>query len=123
MATNTVPRANRAAPGTTNPQNPIVRNQSNGVFGWTRGAHILFSGGSVELAMATVVLATISARDNGDDEVVFGVKLGSVGGRVVEVVVEVVDEVVVVVVVVVVGVVVVVVVDLGGQPRSHFRVL
>ena len=119
MATNTIPRANRAAPGTTNPQNPIVRNQSSGVFGWTRGAHILFSGGSVELAMATVELVTNSARDNGDDEVVFGVKLGSVGGRVVVVVVE----VVVVVVVMVVGVVGVVVVDLGGQPRSHFRLL
>ena len=60
----------------------------------------MFSGGSVELAMATVVLLIISARDNKDDEVAFGVKLGKV------VVVVVVVDLVVMVVVVVVGVVV-----------------
>ena len=78
----------------------------------------MFSGGSVELTMACVVLVTISTRDNKDDEVAFGVKLGKV------VVVVVVVDVVVVVVVVVVGVVVVVLVvvvaDLGGQPRSQY---
>ena len=63
----------------------------------------MFSGGSVELAMATVVLVIISARDNKDVEVAFGVKLGSIWGRVVVVVVEVVVEVVVGVVVEVVA--------------------